>query len=228
MSQVTPGGGALKIKLSKKKPLKITAGAPGGLQTIPMELEPTPSPKWLGPRPQVDTTSESTLPTRGSAAPLFISPILPESDLEPLVETPPKRESDLKCGPRHELAREKEVRKLSKQIPVKQGSTRVPKLPEKGNGGDPPEGKDRDQGSPDKGRGPPRRDNNQAGGGEMMILTLVTVGAGMILLPQTPLPQGKERLKALSMYSKDLLDQKVKRVNLVEQEEMVETGRISL
>ena len=30
LSQVTPGGGALKIKLSKKKPLKITAGAPGG------------------------------------------------------------------------------------------------------------------------------------------------------------------------------------------------------
>ena len=30
LSQVTPGGGALKIKLSKKKPLKITAGAPDG------------------------------------------------------------------------------------------------------------------------------------------------------------------------------------------------------
>ena len=28
LSQVTPGGGTLKIKLSKKKPLKITAGAP--------------------------------------------------------------------------------------------------------------------------------------------------------------------------------------------------------
>ena len=28
LSQVTPGGGALKIKLSKKKPIKITAGAP--------------------------------------------------------------------------------------------------------------------------------------------------------------------------------------------------------
>ena len=30
LSQVTPGGRALKIKLSKKKPLKITAGAPDG------------------------------------------------------------------------------------------------------------------------------------------------------------------------------------------------------
>ena len=30
LSQVTPGGGVLKIKLSKKKPIKITAGAPEG------------------------------------------------------------------------------------------------------------------------------------------------------------------------------------------------------
>ena len=82
MSQITPGGGALKIKLSKKRPLKITAGAPGRSQTIPMER--------LDPRSQVDTTRESTLPTRGTGAPLFISPILPESDLEPLEETSPK------------------------------------------------------------------------------------------------------------------------------------------
>ena len=40
LSQVTPGGGALKIKLSKKKPFKITAGAPDAQsETIPMELE---------------------------------------------------------------------------------------------------------------------------------------------------------------------------------------------
>ena len=46
LSRVTPGGGALKIKLSKKKPLKITAGAPDGQsQTIPMELERIPSSK---------------------------------------------------------------------------------------------------------------------------------------------------------------------------------------
>ena len=30
LCQVTPGGGVLKIKLSKKRPIKITAGAPGG------------------------------------------------------------------------------------------------------------------------------------------------------------------------------------------------------
>ena len=80
MSQVTPGGGALKIKLSKKKPLKITAGAPDGQsQTIPMELERIPSFRRSDRRTQIDTTSESTLPTRGSGAPLFISPIHPET-----------------------------------------------------------------------------------------------------------------------------------------------------
>ena len=62
LSQVTPGGGALKIKLSKKKPLKITAGAPDGQsQTIPMELERIPSFRRSDRRTQIDTTSESTL-----------------------------------------------------------------------------------------------------------------------------------------------------------------------
>ena len=61
LSQVTPGGRALKIKLSKKKPLKITAGAPDGQsETIPMELERAPSSKRPDPRSQIDTTSEST------------------------------------------------------------------------------------------------------------------------------------------------------------------------
>ena len=64
----------------------------------------------------------------------------------------------------------------------------------------------------------------------MMILTLVMIGMEMILLPpQTPLPQEKESIRVPNMfiYFKDLLDQKVKRVNLDKQEEMVEMGRIS-
>ena len=84
LSQVTPGGGALKIKLSKKKPLKITAGAPNGQsETIPMELKHIRSSKHSVPRPQVDTTSESTSHTRGSGAPLFITPIHPENNVRP-------------------------------------------------------------------------------------------------------------------------------------------------
>ena len=63
----------------------------------------------------------------------------------------------------------------------------------------------------------------------MMTLTPVIVGVEMILPPQTPLPQGKGNIKVpnMFMYFKDLLDQKVKRVNLDKQEEMVEMGKIS-
>ena len=60
----------------------------------------------------------------------------------------------------------------------------------------------------------------------MMILTPVMMGMEMILPPQTPLPQGKGNIKVpnMFMYFKDLLDQKVKRVNLDKREEM---GKIS-
>ena len=78
LSQVTSGGGALKIKLSKKKPLRITAGAPDGQsKTMPMELERIQSPGRSVPSSHVDTTSESTLPTRRAGAPLFITPLHP-------------------------------------------------------------------------------------------------------------------------------------------------------
>ena len=61
LSQVTPGGGALKIKLSKKKPLKITAGAPDRqLETIPMELECIRSSRQSVLSSHVDTFSENT------------------------------------------------------------------------------------------------------------------------------------------------------------------------
>ena len=63
----------------------------------------------------------------------------------------------------------------------------------------------------------------------MMILTLVMMGMGMISpLPQTPLSQGKEsrRDPDTFMYSKDLLDQKVRKDNLDKQEEMVEMAKI--
>ena len=64
----------------------------------------------------------------------------------------------------------------------------------------------------------------------MMILTPVMVGVEMILLPQTPLPQGKRNIKVLNMFMsfKDLLDQKVQRVDLDRPEEMVWMGKISL
>ena len=64
----------------------------------------------------------------------------------------------------------------------------------------------------------------------MMTLTLVMMGMGMIFPPpQTPLSQRKEnrRDSNMFMYSKDLLVQRVKKVNLDKQEEMVGMGKIS-
>ena len=108
LSQVTPGGGALKIKLSKKKPLKITAGAPDGQsETIPMELECIGSPKRSVPSSHVDTTSESTLPTRRAGAPLFMTPIHPENNERPQKGTSTKRGNDLKGSTNHGLMKER-------------------------------------------------------------------------------------------------------------------------
>ena len=64
----------------------------------------------------------------------------------------------------------------------------------------------------------------------MMTLTLVMMGMRIILLPpQTPLSQRKENRRDpnMFMYSKDLLVQSVKKVNLDKQEEMVKMGKIS-
>ena len=106
LSQVTPGGGALKIKLSKKKPLKITAGAPDGQpETIPMELERIRSPKQSVPSSHVDTTSESTLPTRRAGALLFITPIHPENNVRPQKETSTKGMNNLKGSTEHGLTK---------------------------------------------------------------------------------------------------------------------------
>ena len=95
MSQVTPGGGTLKIKLSKKKPLKITAGAPDRQsETIPMELEHPRSTKQSTLGSHVDASSESTLPERRAGAPLFITPIHPENNVRPQKGTSIKGEND--------------------------------------------------------------------------------------------------------------------------------------
>ena len=108
LSQVTPGGGALKIKLSKKKPLKITAGAPDGQsETIPMELEHPRSSKQSILRSHVDTSSESTLPERGAGAPLFITPIHPENNVKPQKGTSMKGKSDLKGSTNHGITKER-------------------------------------------------------------------------------------------------------------------------
>ena len=61
LSQVTPGGGASKIKLSRKKPLQITAGAPERKsRTVPMKPENIQSSKQPILSSHVNTFSENT------------------------------------------------------------------------------------------------------------------------------------------------------------------------
>ena len=166
LSQVTPGGGALKIKLSKKKPLKITAGAPDKQsETIPMELERIRSSKRTVPSSHVDTTNESTLHARGSGAPLFIPPIHPENNVRPQKGTSTKRENDLKGSTNYGLTKERVTQVQSSGTRGSQGPVRVKNPPGNGGGGDFSGGTSGDQRFPGEGRGPPRRNNNQAGGG---------------------------------------------------------------
>ena len=167
LSQVTPGGGALKIKLSKKKPLKINAGAPDGQsETIPMELECTQSPKRSVPSSHVDTTSESTLPTRRAGAPLFITPIHPENNERPQKGTPTKRANDLQGSTNHGLTKERVTQIQGSESWGSQGPVRV-KNPLGNRGrGDSSGGTSGDQRFPGERRGPPRRNGNQGRGGD--------------------------------------------------------------
>ena len=58
LSQVTPGGGALKIKLSKRKPLQITAGVPGRKSRTSIKPENIQSSKQSILGSHIDTSSE--------------------------------------------------------------------------------------------------------------------------------------------------------------------------
>ena len=167
LSQVTPGGGALKIKLSKKKPLKITAGAPDRQsETIPMELEHNWGSERIVPRSYVDSTSESTLPTRGSGAPLFISPILPENNERPQKGTYVKKENDLKGSTSHGLVKERVTQIKGSETQGDQRPVRKNISSGNGGGGDSSGGSNGGQRFPGEGRGPPRRNDNQGGGGD--------------------------------------------------------------
>ena len=166
LSQVTPGGGALKIKLSKKKPLKITAGAPDGqFETIPMELERNWGSKRIAPSTHVDITSESTLPTRGSGAPLFITPIHPENNEGPQTGTSSKRVNDLQGSANYGLTKERVTQVQDSNTQESQKPVRDRDPPGNGGGGDSSRGSSGDQRFPGEGRGLPRRNGNQGGEG---------------------------------------------------------------
>ena len=108
MSQVTPGGGALKIKLSKKKPIKITAGAPKRESgTVQMKPENIQSSKQSILSSHTDASSESTQTERGVEAPLLITPIHLENNEEQCKGIPIKGESNPKDSDNCNLARER-------------------------------------------------------------------------------------------------------------------------
>ena len=167
MSQVTPGGGALKIKLSKKKPLKITAGAPERQsETIPMELEHIQSSKQSVLSSHIDTSSESTQAKRKAGVPLFITPIHPENNVKPQKGTSIKGENDLKGSTNHRLARKRVTQGQGNETRASQGPGRVNNPPGNGGGGDSSGGTSGDQRVPGERRGPPRRNGNQRGRGD--------------------------------------------------------------
>ena len=114
MSQVTLGGGALKIKLSKKKPLKITAGAPDRQsETIPMELEHIRSSRQSALSSHVDTFSENTQVKRRVEAPLLTTPKHLGNNIKQQKGIPIKGENDLRNSNNHRLARERGTQERS-------------------------------------------------------------------------------------------------------------------
>ena len=166
LSQVTPGGGTLKIKLSKKKPLKITAGAPDRQsETIPMELEHPRSSKQSILRSHVDTSSESTLPERGAGAPLFITPIHPENNVKPQKGTSIEGENGPMGSTNYRVTRERVTQVRGNETRGSQGPGRVKHPSGNGGGGDSSGGTTGDQRFPGEGRGPPRRNGHQGGRG---------------------------------------------------------------
>ena len=108
LSQVTPGGGALKIKLSKKKPLQITAGAPERKSGIvPMKPENIQSSKQSILSSHIDTSSESTQAKRGVEAPLLITSKHLGNNIEQQKGILIKGKNDLKDSNNHRLAKER-------------------------------------------------------------------------------------------------------------------------
>ena len=146
LSQVTPGGGALKIKLSKKKPLKITAGAPERKSgTIPMKPEHIQSSKQSVLSSHIDTSSESTQSKRGVGAPLLITPIHLENNVKPQKGTSIKGGNDLKDSTNHKLARERVTQGQANESQGSQGPGRANNPPGNGCGGDSSERTNGDQ-----------------------------------------------------------------------------------
>ena len=137
LRQVTRGGGALKIKLSRKKSLKMTVGTPDKqYEIVPKELEHNWGSERIVPSSYVDSTGESTLPTGGSGASLFITPILPENNERSQKGTSTKRANDLEGSTNYGLTKERVTQVQGSDTWGSQGPVRVKNPPGNGGGGD--------------------------------------------------------------------------------------------
>ena len=166
LSQVTPGGGALKIKLSRKTPLQITAGAPERKSgTVPMKPENIQSSKQPIPSSYIDTFSENTQVKQRVEAPLMITPKHLGNNTKQQKGIPIKGENDLRNSNNHRLARERGTQEWSNESRGNQDPNRMNNPPGNGGGGDSSGGTSVDQRFPGEGRGRPRRSGNQRGGG---------------------------------------------------------------
>ena len=166
LSQVTPGGGALKIKLSKKKPIKITAGTPKrGSGTVQTKPESIRSSKQSVLSSQVGASSGSIQTERGAEAPLLITPIHLGNNEGQRKGIPTKRESNPEESNNRNLVRERVTQGQSSRSQENQGPIRVSNPPGNGGGGGSSGGSSGDKRLPGKREGPPGRDGNQRGGG---------------------------------------------------------------
>ena len=165
LSQVTPGGGALKIKLSRKKPLQITAGMPGRKSGTSMKPENIQSSKQPILSSHIDTFSENTQVKRRVEAPLLITPKHLGNNIKQQKGVPIKGENDLRNSNNHRLARERGTQERSNESRGNQDPNRMNNPPGNGGGGDSSGGTSGDQRFPGEGRGPPRRNGHQRGRG---------------------------------------------------------------
>ena len=146
MSQVTPGGGALKIKLSRKKPLQITARAPERKSgTVPMKPENIQSSKQPIFSSHIDTFSENTQVKRRVEAPLMITPKHLGNNIKQQKRIPIKGENDLRNSNNHRLARERGTQEQSNESQGNQDPNRMNNPPGNGGGGDSSGGTSGDQ-----------------------------------------------------------------------------------
>ena len=137
--------------------------------------------------------------------------------------------NDLKGSTNYGLTKERVTQVQGGDTWESQGPSRVNNPPGNGGGGDSSGGTSGDQRFPGEGRGPPRRNGNWGGGGGDDDPDPSDDGDGddSSSTDSSAPRKRKHKVANMFMYFKDLLDQKVKRVNLDKQEEMVEMGKIS-